>query len=205
MMRYLLLSAALSLGVCMAPGFILAAPAVKGKSASKAKADSAKALKYKVAKGSLLRVDVYHTAKHIIAKSKRVKGRLLVKGDKLSGMLSVRIKSLKSGNRRRNRKMWSSLGKSRQPYIYFKPKSIKLTGSSGTVTGTFVIRKVEKKVSFAVSNFSGKWDGKTPVSLVAKGKLKCTDFKVKRPSLLFVKIKDLVDVTMTLKLVPGKF
>ncbi len=169
-----------------------------------------KKIKYKVVKGksSSLKVDIYHPAKHVVTKSKKVRGMVSMFGSqgtiKLSGTLSVRIKSLRSGNRRRDRVTWTSLGKSRQPYIYFYPSSMTLKGSTGTLQGTFHIRKKKKKVTMKIVSFKGKIDGKSTISVTVTGKIKCSDFKVKRPSLLFVKIKDLVDLTIKIKLKPLK-
>lgn len=170
---------------------------------------SASAMKYKSTKGTLIRADIYHPAKHIIAKSKRLKGSVTVKaGDKgtykLSGKLTVKIRSLRSGNRRRDRAMWSALGKSRQHRIVYFPKTLKIKGNTGTITGSFAINRNKKKVTLTVTEFSGKVDGKSPITIKVKGKLSCDDYKIKKPSLLFVKIKDKVDVSMTLKFVPAK-
>lgn len=165
------------------------------------------AKEYKVQAGSTLRVDVYHPAKHVIAHSKTIKGKVSVVSQKngmvmLSGALSVRVVSLNSGNLRRDRVMWSSLGKSKQPYIYFYPKMLQLQGKGGTLTGSFEIRKIKKEVTLQVSDFNGAIDEKSVVSLTVVGKLKCSEFEVERPSLVFVKIKDEVDIKLTLNLKP---
>lgn len=182
-------------GLVMAGGF-----------SSEAQADG---LRYKPSKKSRLKVDVYHKFKHVIAKSKRVKGQVFfaAKGKgtyALKGALSVRIKSLRSGNRSRDRKMWSSLRKSRQPYIYFFPKTLTWDGKAGKVKGDFKINKIKKEIEFDVTKVEGSIDGKSTFAVKVKGHLKCSDFKVKRPSLLTIKIKNKVDVTMSLVLQPKK-
>lgn len=158
---------------------------------------------YKIVKKSKLKIDIYHPAKHIKAKSKKVRGVVSFEGSKhtfkLDGALTLKIKRLRSGNRSRDRKMWSALGKSVQKYIYFYPKSLQLKGDKGTITGDFLIRKIRKTLTFSVSKFKGTV-GSTALSMTVKGVIKCTDFNVTRPSLLFVKIKDKVKLKFKLKL-----
>lgn len=167
----------------------------------------AKGGEYLVQAGSSLRLDVYHPAKHVIAHSKQIKGKVKVTSQKagtisLEGGFSVRVVSLNSGNLRRDRVMWSSLGYTKQPYIYFYPKTLQLQGKTGTLVGTFEINKVKKDVTLQVSDFQGTVDGKSAVTLTVVGKLKCSDFQVDRPSLVFVKIKDEVDIKLTVTLKP---
>lgn len=162
---------------------------------------------YKTVKGTKLKLDVYHPTKHIKGKSKKLKGYFkIVSGSagnyKLDGAFSVKVRKIKTGNRSRDRVMWSSLGKSRQPYIYFYPKTLVVKGGKGKVTGEFRINKIQKPVTFDVVDFKGTLDGKSAVSLTVKGKLSCDAFKIKRPALLFVKIKDKVDVKVMFKLKP---
>lgn len=173
---------------------------------SEAQADG---MRYKPSKKSHLKVDVYHKFKHVIAKSKRVKGQIFfaAKGKGtygLKGALSVRIKSLRSGNRSRDRKMWSSLRKSRQPYVYFFPKTLTWDGKAGKVKGEFKINKIKKEVEFDVTKMEGTVDGKSTLTVEVKGHLKCSDFKIKRPSLLTIKIKNKVDVQLSLVFQPKK-
>lgn len=169
----------------------------------------AKSQLYKPAKGSILRIAVTHPAKLVKAKAKRIKGKVFFAADGkgkfiLKGALSVRIKSIRSGNRRRDRAMWSALRKARQPYIYFYPESLTWDGKKGAVSGTFKINRKKKKVSFAVTKMEGTPDGKGKVTVKAKGHLLCSDFGVKRPSLLFVKIKNKVALKFSFIFKPKK-
>lgn len=167
---------------------------------------SAWAKPYTVEKGGEIRVDVHHPAKHVIAKTSDVSGSIEVE-DKtlaskslgLSGSLKVAVRSLKSGNKRRDNKMWESLG---DDDIVFKPKTLVVTGEGkGTIQGLFTIRGTERPVTLDVT-FQGALDGKAKVTMTIKGKVKCSDFKVPRPSLMFVAIKDDVDMSFKLTFVP---
>lgn len=156
---------------------------------------------------SWVKIYVYHMAKTVKAKSKKVSGFATFekKGDhfKLDGALTVPIRTLDSNNASRNNVMWNSLGDSIQNVIYFYPKKLVFTGKGpkgrkGYVEGEFNIRKKSKRVKLTFKKFKGKIDG-GQFSLYVKGFLKCSDYGVSRPSLLFVKIKDKVKVRLKLR------
>jgi polyisoprenoid-binding protein YceI len=158
---------------------------------------------------SEIRVDVYHPTKHVIVKSSAVMGSVALgaplavgKAIPVSGELSVEVKALGSGNARRDRYMRQSLGISKHPKVIFKPSALTLSkmsaeGGEGTLTGSFTIRGTTKEVSLAVTL---KGDAtKKPVSVSLKTKIKCSDYKIPPPSLMFVKIKDEMDLTLTVQ------
>jgi len=171
---------------------------------------SAYAQKYKVAKGSEIKAKIHINVKavgEILARSKRVKGEVEVVSHKdgtykLKGKLYVKVRKLRSGNRSRDRKMWSALGKARQRRIVFLPQKLTLKGGKGTIKGLFGINTQKKIVTLKVTQAKGKIGGKNKLSFKVAGQLSCKDFKIKRPSLMFVKIEDKVDLLLTLHFAP---
>lgn len=187
----------------------------------------ANATEYTVGKGSKVRIDIDHPAKHVVAvvKSKiakkgknkgkviRIKGIFGVNGvvkagksTKLSGQISIKLKKLKSGNARRDAYMRAALGIKKQKYIFFSPQSLKIIkmspkGGVGTITGTFKIRGISKVVTMKLL-FKGKLGAKSPVAIIVKGTIKCSDFKVPRPALLGNKIKNVVKLKILIKFKP---
>lgn len=78
-----------------------------------------------------------------------------------------------------------------------------LNDGKGTLLGTFSIRKQTQEVTLQITT-DKKADGSVPLSATITGELKCSAFGVARPSLLFVKIKDVVKLQIDLKLAPQK-
>lgn len=173
-------------------------------------ASQAWAQKYKVTKGSEIKAQIHINVKaagEIIAKTKRVTGNVDIVSHangtyKLKGKVAVKIRKLRTGNRSRDRKMWSALGKARQRRIVFLPQELKVKDGKGTITGLWGINTKKKVLTLPVTSVKGKIGGKSPVTFTIAGQISCGDFDIKRPSLMFVKIKDKVDLMLTLKFAP---
>lgn len=165
---------------------------------------------YKVDGASQIKIDVYHPAKHVKATNKAgalqgsvtIKGALVAgKSVDVAGNVQISVGALQSGNGRRDKYMRRSLGGSSSK-ISFSPKSLTMktvtaNGGSGEITGSFTINNTTNTVTFPAS-FEGDLakGGKVVVSI--KTNLLCTAYKINLPSLMFVKIKDKVDLAMTL-------
>lgn len=162
---------------------------------------------------------IYHPAKKILAGSRKLSGEVKF-GAKtgsttaLSGSVTIPVKSLRSGNARRDNYMRNSLGIKANPTISFAPKSItekaqtvkkyswkaskrKPVKCTHEIKGTFTINGKNQDVTVAakVVNKGGKTRYIIP-NLV----LKVTDFGIVRPSLGPAKIKNEVHLRMLITL-----
>ncbi len=169
-------------------------------------ADSA----YKVSGASQIKIDVYHPTKHIKAYNKAgsVQGNVTIKSSlipgktvEVTGSVEIVVGALESGNGRRDRYMRSVLGGATS-IIRFVPKSLTMktmnpSGGSGELTGYFTINNNTNPVTFQAS-FEGDILKGGKVVVQIKTHVLCSAYKIKRPALLWVPIKDKVDLAMTL-------
>jgi len=169
-------------------------------------ADSA----YKVSGASQIKIDVYHPTKHIKAYNKAgsVQGNVTIKSSliprktvEVTGSVEIVVGALESGNGRRDRYMRSVLGGATS-IIRFVPKSLTMktmnpSGGSGELIGDFTINNNTNPVTFQAS-FEGDILKGGKVVVQIKTHVLCSAYKIKRPALLWVPIKDKVDLAMTL-------
>ncbi|MCK6510820.1 YceI family protein [Myxococcota bacterium] len=170
-------------------------------------ADSA----YKVDGASQIKIDVYHPTKHVKAYNKAgsVQGNVTIKGSLIpgkavdvAGSVQIAVGSLESGNGRRDRYMRSVLGGA-ESIIRFVPKSLTMKtmnakGGSGELVGSFTINNNTHPVTFQAS-FEGDILKGEKVVVQIKTHVLCSTYKIKRPALLWIPIKDKVDLAMTLR------
>ncbi|MCB9637958.1 MAG: YceI family protein [Myxococcales bacterium] len=167
---------------------------------------------YKAGPASHIKIDVYHPAKHVKAHNKpgSVKGSFTIKGAveagkavALEGKIEMKVGDLVSGNGRRDKYMRRSLGGSSKA-ISFEPSSMTLAklganGGEGEIKGKFTIHGVTQDVTFKAM-FKGNLKG-AKFAVMIKASVLCSAYKIKRPSLMFVKIKDKVDLAMDIHFV----
>jgi|GEM_PF-1763236 len=168
-------------------------------------------------------VYVYHPVKRLIARNFRLTGSTTFHGAlaagkkvKATGTLNIPVGKMVSGNVRRDSVMQAVLGVKKHPNITFTVTGIKKLAKPVTVKsfrwnkakrksvkcnaiihGTFKINGKEKKVKIKAKV---KKKGKRFLAFIPNLKLKCSTFGVKRPSMGFRKINDIIHLKMFIKL-----
>ncbi len=162
---------------------------------------------YAITSGSTLSYRLVHKFHHVKGISRSVEGRARVLPDgTVQAMVRARVDSFDSGNGNRDADMKGATDAARFPYVILKAvgasPSLAQRATAGTplelvLRGELTFHGVTRPLEFPVKVSFGAGGRATaeatfPVSLEAHG--------VKRPSLLFVKVEDRIDVDASLAL-----
>ena len=114
----------------------------------------------------------------------------------LSGEVLVSMVDLKSDNDKRDSHMMETLETSKYAKAIFQIKDVKESKDGYILSGIMDFHGVKKDVEF---NTNIKLDG-NKVLMSGNGNILMTDFKIKPPKLLFLNVRDRVDLTFDLEL-----
>lgn len=133
---------------------------------------------------------------HIDPISKQIESKLTTDGNisSIKGNISISVLSLKSDNKKRDEDMYQTLNEKSNPYITFGIKNIVQTNKSYQINGVLVLNGVTKNVSSSAQitntddalNFFGSFS------------IYLTDYNIKPPKLLFLTVRNKVDITYDL-------
>ncbi len=111
----------------------------------------------------------------------------------LRGSMDVGVSDFISDNKKRDEHMYEAMESDKFPKASFDVKEVSAKGSDGyTLKGTMTIHGVSKPMSFdgTISDESGK------VHIKASSSMKMSDFGIKPPKMLFLTVRDQVDLSV---------
>lgn len=130
---------------------------------------------------------------HIDPKSKYLESHLTIKDRDLKsirGVVKMPVKSLKSENSKRDEHMYDMFEADKYPVITVKIENIKKDSNSTLIFTKFTIHGVTRDVVLK-GNIKDK---NNLINIKAKGSIKVTSFGMKPPRLLFLTVRDRVDL-----------
>ena len=107
---------------------------------------------------------------------------------------SADVMSFNSGNSNRDSHAMETLEALLYPTVSFESTSIVPNGSSLDVTGNLTFHGVTRPVSFSAV----RTDSDGSMNIQGKAKVSLTDFKIPRPSLLMIPVKDTLSISFTM-------
>lgn len=117
------------------------------------------------------------------------------------GEVAIPVRNLRTGIAARDKEMFKVMNADAFPVIRFKVaalKDVRWSGSdtfTATAQGTLTIHGITRTVPVALSaSYSG-----TQMSVTGTAKLRLTDFSIKPPSMLFIKMADEVRIGFRIK------
>ncbi|PHO16574.1 YceI family protein [Malaciobacter halophilus] len=119
--------------------------------------------------------------------------------DSLKGIILLNTLSLHSNNQERDFSMYEVLNSSKFPRIFFKIISIKKLKKSYELKGFLTLNGIEKQLTTSAQI---KQENE---KLVLDGNffIKLTSFNIQPPSLLFLKVRDKIDISYHLNYIKG--
>lgn len=128
--------------------------------------------------------------------TKQIKSNLSMQNsvDSLKGIISIKSLSLKSDNSGRDEHMYEVLNAKVHPYIKFDLKSISQTEKSYKIKGLLTINGVTNTVESSADITNTK----TFLNLSGSFSINLTDFNMEPPALLFLTVRDKIDITYDL-------
>lgn len=143
---------------------------------------------------SEIQYQVIHKFHTVIGKTRKIEGRTLVAPPSADLMIRIDAASFDSGDGNRDAHQKEVIAAHKFPYIEFRAKLA--DGEKGQIhaDGKLLFHGIEKPLTTIVklTPIDGDWRADLEFSF------KLSDFNVERPSLLFVKIEDNVDIRGTL-------
>lgn len=116
--------------------------------------------------------------------------------ESLKGKVWIYTKSLHSDNKERDKHMYETLGAKRYPKIIFTINRVKKRGNSYTIIGRLSMHGKSRRVSIP-AKFTKSSSG---YKIRANFSIKMTDFGIKPPKLLFLSVRDRVDISVYLEM-----
>ena len=128
--------------------------------------------------------------------SSSINGEILFEPDKdnYSCMIEIPVESFKSKNGNRDSNMLIYANALEFPKILFKSLNINIESDSAKITGIIKFSGKEKKI---ITNAAIKTNDEFQV--YGDFSINLSDFDIKRPSLMFLKINDLIKIEYNLK------
>ena len=114
----------------------------------------------------------------------------------LKGTIEVSMKDFISDNEKRDEHMQSALESSSFPKASYKISEVVENGDGYMLNGTLLLHGVSKPLSFdaTIANENGK------VHIVAKSKIKMSDFGIEPPKMFLLTVRDQVDLSVDILL-----
>lgn len=110
--------------------------------------------------------------------------------ESLKGNVSMKLYSLKSDNDKRDEHMYEALHAKENKETSFRLESVKKQDDGYHIIGTLTLNNVEKPID-AKADIQEK---ENQLNLKGDFQIKMTDFKIEPPTLLFLSVRDEVDV-----------
>jgi len=114
----------------------------------------------------------------------------------LRGTIWVRAKDLRSDNRKRDEHMYEAMEVSKYSKIRYRIRSVEKSGSSYRLKGILTLHGVSRSVTVpaTIRRNGSLW------VLNGKFRIKMSDYGIKPPKLLFLTVRDAVDLSVRLKM-----
>ena len=128
--------------------------------------------------------------------SKQIESQLTIDNtiSSVKGKLSLASLSLKSDKSARDEHMYEVLNAKEYPFVTFDVKKIVQTDNTYTINGLLTLNGVTKEI---VSSAKIK-DDATALNMSGSFSINLTDFGMEPPTLLFLTVRDQIDITYNL-------
>lgn len=133
---------------------------------------------------------------HIDPMTKQIDSKLTMDGNisSMKGKISISTLSLKSDNDKRDEHMYKTLNAQSNPYITFDIKNIVKTDKMYQINGVLILNGVTKNVSSSAEIV----DANNTLNLSGSFSIKLTDYNIEPPKLLFLTVRDQIDISYDL-------
>ena len=122
--------------------------------------------------------------------------------DSLHSLINVKIPvtSFNSGHSSRDSHILEVLEALKYPFVEFVSDSIHSKNQSYNIFGQLTFHGVKRPIEFTAGPLIGKGDEKKGIRIKGGFEIKLTDFKIKLPKLLFMKVEDLLRININVVL-----